>query len=173
MRKNSVLSLVKSEKRKEYPLSPIQQGIYVQSMLDIEGCAYNIPGAFKFEDKPDLQRLESAFIALIREDAIFRTVFVQSENSIVARVLNDVSFEFETIDGRTFEEASNAFLRPFDLTRAPLLRAGVWCSPYDEWYLFVDSHHIIGDGMSTSVILQRLDNNNSLSKILFYLIMFI
>ena len=149
--------LIKSEIKNEYPLTAIQQGIYVQSVLDKNGCSYNMPGAFKLEHALDEHALESAFVSLINDDPIFRTVFVQGKNGIVARILENVSFKLEHINAKNFEAAQAEFLRPFDLSEAPLLRAAVWVSECDEMYLFVDSHHIIGDGLSTPVILQRLD----------------
>ncbi len=151
------ISLVKTNKRSAYPLSAIQQGIYVQSMLDTYGYSYNMCGAFKLEKMPDLELLENAFVTLIKEDAIFRTAFVQTESGVVARILDNVCFKLETVLGNSFEEASKNFVRPFNLSEAPLLRAGIWTSPLDESYLFVDSHHIIGDGLTTPIILQRID----------------
>lgn len=146
-----------TQKKTQYPLSAIQQGIYVQSMLDSTGCAYNMPGAFKLENKPDIDLLTYAFVTLIKEDAIFRTAFVQQQDGIVACIYGSVDFEIETIEADSFEAACSAFVRPFALEKAPLLRAGLWRSVEDDWYLFIDSHHIIGDGMSTPVILARLD----------------
>ncbi|MBQ3065918.1 MAG: amino acid adenylation domain-containing protein, partial [Clostridia bacterium] len=141
----------------EYPLSPMQEGIYVQSMLDPNGLSYNMPGAFLLETAPDRLRLRGAFERLIAEDAIFRTSFSFGENGICARVSEKVEFVLEELSADTFEDACKAFLRPFDLTRAPLLRAALWTSGEGASYLLIDSHHIIGDGMSTPIVLQRLD----------------
>lgn len=148
--------LKKSPKQQEYPLTPTQQGIYVQSVLDPSGLSYNMPGAFLLEKALDADKLTSAFTALIREDAIFRTVFVQGTDGICARILDRVDFSLQTLSADNYDDACAEFLRPFDLTKAPLLRAALWQSEKGEHYLFVDSHHIISDGMSTSIVLQRL-----------------
>ena len=140
-----------------YPLTPVQQGMYVQSMLDPSGFAYHMPGAFLLARKPDMTRLEKAFAELISEDAIFRTSFVQETDRVCAHVLEEVPFSIELLEADDFEGACQAFLRPFDLGNAPLLRGALWQSKEDKWYLFLDSHHIIGDGMSTPLILKRLD----------------
>lgn len=141
----------------EYPLTPIQEGIYVQSAFDRSGLAYNMPGAFEFESKPDLQKLRDAFTLLIKQDPIFRTAFVQGPNGVHAKICDNVSFDIEEIVADSFEDASAKFLRPFDLSAAPLLRVAIWESLDGKFHLFIDSHHIIGDGMSTSAVLQRLD----------------
>ncbi len=139
-----------------YPLSPMQQGIYVQSWLDKSGLSYNMPGAFRLGIEPDRRRLEAAFREIIRTDAGFRTVFVQEPDGIYARIEEDVPFSLEELQAADFEEACRKFLRPFDLAKAPLLRAALWQEEKGGWLLFLDSHHIIGDGMSTPVVLERL-----------------
>lgn len=143
--------------RTEYPLTPTQQGIYVQSMLDPSGLSYNMPGAFLLEREPDLDRLTAAFSSLIESDPIFRTSFVQGSDGICARIAPSAAFEIEILTADTYEHACEEFLRPFDLSKAPLLRAAVWKSEDGKDYLFLDSHHIVGDGLSTPIILQRLD----------------
>lgn len=150
--------ITKTAKQSEYPLTSIQQGIYVQTALDPEGLTYNMPGAFMLERAIDAARLEDAFRTVIREDAIFRTVFVHGNAGIVARVLDRVDFALERISAASYEEACERFLRPFDLAKAPLLRAALWQSEEGEYCLFIDSHHIIGDGISTPVVLSRLEN---------------
>ena len=148
----------KVPRRPEYELSPIQQGIYVQSVLDPSGLTYNMPGAFLLEHAPDKVRLEKAFTTLIREDPIFRTCFRSGKNGIRAHVLGQVDFALEELQAENFEEACQLFLRPFQLDNAPLLRAALWYSATGHAYLFVDMHHIIGDGLSTSILLKRLDD---------------
>ena len=150
-------TLQRAQPRESYPLSPMQQGIYVQSWLDPTGIAYNMPGAFRLPEETDAARLQEAFRALIRADEVFRTSFVQEKGRVCARVADEVPFELEWLTGADFEEVSKKFLRPFDLGRAPLLRAGIWQEPDGNRILFMDSHHIIGDGMSTPLVLKRLN----------------
>ena len=147
----------KAPRREAYPLSPIQQGIYVQSVLDPSGLTYNMPGAFLLERTPDKTRLENAFKTLIQEDPIFRTGFRCGETGVSAFVQDRMDFSMDDIQAATFDEACAVFLRPFDLTAAPLLRAALWHSAEGACYLFVDIHHIICDGMSTPILLQRID----------------
>lgn len=155
--KKKTHTLSKAPKQQEYELSSIQQGIYIQALLDPTGVSYNMPGAFMMEEEPDRDRLEKAFETLIREDAILRTSFVQTSRGICAKVEEHTDFALEELTGDSFDEACRNFLRPFDLTRAPLLRAALWQDENGTWYLFLDSHHIIGDGMSTPLILKRLE----------------
>lgn len=144
--------------REFYPLSAMQQGILIQSYLDPTGVAYNMPGAFLLPEDTDLVRLEEALRAVIADDAVFRTAFLQGPDGIRAQISREVVFALETCDGDSLEEAAKNFVRPFDLKKAPLLRAGIWKRQDARVILLLDSHHIIGDGVSTSVILGRLDS---------------
>ena len=140
-----------------YPLSPIQQGILIQSSLDPSGTAYNMPGAFLLPENVDLDRLKAALNRIIEEDSIFRTVFIAGPGGICAHIQEGVSLEIEYLEGKTLEETAELFVRPFDLSRAPLFRAGFWLCEDGRKILFLDCHHIIGDGISTSVLLERLN----------------
>ena len=149
--------LKKAPPTEYYALSPTQQGIYIQSLLDPAGLAYNMPGAFRLEQEPDRERLEGALRKIIQEDDVLRTSFVQEGGAIRARIQRDTDFFLGRVEGADFEEASASFVKPFDLGKAPLLRAALWKEEGGAWYLFLDSHHIIGDGMSTPLLLERLN----------------
>ncbi len=152
-----VPALKKAPTSSRHTLTPIQKGIYVQSMLDPAGLSYNMPGAFMLESEPNLDKLSRAFKKLISDDAIFRTSFVAGVDGVSAVISEQVDFEPEVISAKDLDSAAEEFVRPFDLSRAPLLRAGIWRSEDGKFYLFIDSHHIIGDGMSSSIVLGRLD----------------
>ncbi|MCI8639268.1 MAG: hypothetical protein HFG41_09045 [Coprococcus sp.] len=46
----------------------------------------------------------------------------------------------------------STFIRPFDLAKAPLIRAG-----YDGNIIVIDIHHIIADGGSLPILLHELN----------------
>ena len=149
--------LTKAPVCQDHPLSAVQQGMYIQTMLDPSGLSYNMPGVFLLESAPDPIALEKAFCTLIQTEPLLRTSFRQAADGIVAHVDDSVPFCLEQIDARDLQEATNLFLRPFDLQKAPLLRAALWQSTEENWYLLMDTHHMIGDGMSTPILLNRLD----------------
>lgn len=150
-------TLKKAEKRERYPLTPLQQGMYVQSVLSPDSLSYNMPGALKTRGKIEKTDIENAFRSLIAGDPIFRTEFVSEGGAVSALVRDHVDFDVEVIEAETQAEAEKRFMRPFDLSRAPLIRAALWNSSDGDVYLFVDSHHIIGDGLTTPVMLRRLN----------------
>lgn len=151
------LRLAPAPRLDRYPLTPIQQGIYVQSVLDPTGLAYHMAGAFQLGDKPDSAALERAFQEVLEADPLFRTAFVQEANGVFAQVQEHVSFRLEQLEAPSFPEACQAFLRPMDLSAPPLLRAALWDGGEEGWLLLVDLHHILGDGATTPLLWQRLE----------------
>ncbi len=149
------VAFTKAGRRDKYPISPMQSNIYVQSFMDSGRLAYNMPGAFKLGFTPDIARLENAFKLLIDGDDCFRTSFVQNKGEISAVISDSVPFTLSVLHGSR-EEVFAEFLKPFELSKAPLLRAALWEEEKDSFVLLVDSHHIIGDGVSTPIIIERL-----------------
>ena len=49
----------------------------------------------------------------------------------------------------------NDFVRPFDLSQAPLFRLGVLRLENEKYLFIVDFHHIIGDGVSIGVLIRE------------------
>lgn len=152
----SPLRIPKAPALERYPLSPVQKGIYFQSMLDESGLLYNMSGAFLLESTLDAQRLQNAFESLIAQEELFRTSFVQEPDGVYAHVADSVPFHLQLLRGENFQQVSKDFAKPFDLSRAPLLRAGVWKTPDGKPMLFLDTHHSISDGISTPIIMRRL-----------------
>lgn len=107
-----------------YPLTPIQQGIYVQSCMAPESFTYHMPGAFCLKKPVDAGRLAQAFERLIAGERIFRTAFVQEDDGIFAKVMPEAAFTLAQLEGDTLEQAASLFIRPFSLDKAPLMRAG-------------------------------------------------
>ena len=140
-----------------WPLTPIQQGIYVQSHLDPTGRTYHMAGAFRLGIAPDHARLEQAFQSLIAQEPLLRTSFTPESDGIFARVRPEVDFTLPIFRNCSLEEASRDILAPFDLAQPPLLRAALWEEEAGRWVLLLNTHHMIGDGLTSPLLLRRLD----------------
>lgn len=143
--------------QERWPLTPIQQGIYVQSSLDPTGKTYHMAGAFRLAASPDIPRLERALQDLIAQEPLLRTAFVSEPDGIFAQVHPKADFVLPVFRGGTLEEASAPLLAPFQLEQPPLLRAALWEEHPDRWVLLFNTHHIIGDGLTSSILMARLD----------------
>ncbi len=147
-------SLEVSEEREYYPVSFVQRRLYAIHRVNPESTGYNMPyvQVLAAGETPEPQRLEAVFHKMIRRHEVFRTSFFLVEGEPVQRVHDEVPFTLQQLDAgdRGYDELS-AFVRPFDLGRAPLLRAAVIRLPGDKHVLLVDMHHIITDGFSLEV----------------------
>ncbi|WP_036604236.1 non-ribosomal peptide synthetase [Paenibacillus assamensis] len=147
-----------AEKCDYYPVSSMQQRMYVLHELeDKRSVAYNMPSAYRIQGELDVARLEQAVQALIRRHDLLRTVFETIDGVIVQRECTNVSFAIERSEGSevTIDSAMRAFVRPFYLEEAPLLRMEVLKINEQDHILLVDMHHIISDGISGQIIVNE------------------
>ncbi|MEA4853040.1 MAG: amino acid adenylation domain-containing protein [Christensenella sp.] len=139
-----------------YPLSPVQQNLLVQALWNKEGVAYNMPGAFVLGNDIDIPKLSEALRGLVREEELLRTSFVLDEKGARQIVRQQVDFDVPVLQADCFEDAAHVFVRPFDVENAPLFRAALWHDS-ENWVLLIDTHHIISDGLSSRILMKRLD----------------
>ncbi|HEV7919678.1 MAG TPA: thioester reductase domain-containing protein [Thermoanaerobaculia bacterium] len=135
----------------ELPLSPAQQRMWFLEQLQ--------PGAYHSYDftrligPVDVARLDAAFREIVRRHEALRTSFVSVDGTPRQLVHDEVPFSIASVtveDPEGFADAET--LRPFDLTRAPLLRVTL----VNGQLLLVTLHHIISDGWSLGVLDQEL-----------------
>jgi len=159
-------AIVPVEKREYYALSPAQKRMYILQQMEPWNTVYNIPQFFPLSGDISGSLLEEVFAGLIRRHESLRTSFHMVENEPVQRVHDagprpsavDVSIEYfhpDEIAGSAGTAAMvQDFVRPFDLSRAPLLRVGVVRTGTggNENLLLTDIHHIVSDGTSNRVL---------------------
>jgi len=161
------------EKREYYLLSPAQLRLYLLYRMDSKGIGYNISTVLELEGYLQEERLEKVFRQLIRMHESFRTSFLMVEEEPVQVIHDELEFVIEYYDLATedTEDTENKnykfqitnqikkFIRPFDLSKAPLLRVGLVRFPAAgvqspaRFLLMVDMHHIIADGISVNVLI--------------------
>ncbi|KPV61396.1 hypothetical protein QJ48_00270 [Paenibacillus sp. A3] len=143
-----------------YPLSSAQKRLYILSQLEGAATSYNMPGELLMEGELDAARLESAFRGLLRRHATLRTSFeLAADGEPVQRIAETADFTLERIRVSGEGEAKAAmagFIRPFDLGKAPLLRAALVEEAPQRHQLLFDMHHLISDGVSMNILLEEL-----------------
>ena len=151
-------SLPKAGIRNFYPTSPAQERMYYSYLLRPDSLERNIHDAIALGEEVEIVRLRQAFNALIERHSALRTYFELSSEGVVQKIAPSIDFVLESRICSTQEELSDAFqrfIRPFDLSRAPLIRGAIVHGP-DKNYLFIDIHHIICDGTSINILLRDL-----------------
>ncbi len=145
-----------AETKEYYPLSSVQKRLHVLQQMDIMGTGYNIPAALKLEGQLDIEKLAAAFRQFVARHESVRTSFFVLDNVPVQIIHNKVAFEFEYEKRGQAGNLARNFLRPFDLTRAPLLRVRLVQEASANYTLLVDMHHIIADGTSTAILIKEI-----------------
>ncbi|MEM9921681.1 MAG: amino acid adenylation domain-containing protein, partial [Bacteroidota bacterium] len=138
-----------------YPLSSAQRRMYFLYEFDKESLAYNMPEVNSLDGSVEKADLEVAFRKLIARHEALRTSFHQDNDQLVQKIAEEVSFEVESlkVGAQRLDQLIDAFVRPFDLSQAPLMRVGLVADGAQQW-LLVDMHHIISDGVSRSILIR-------------------
>ena len=155
--KSEYATISQVEERPYYPVSSAQKRMYVLSEMEGAGTSYNTPFVLRLEGKLDRERLKAAMNQLIARHEALRTSFELSGEDVVQIIHPSVAF---TLGEKRCTEAEakarvEAFIRPFDLTQAPLLRVEVLQLAEENHLLLLDMHHIISDGVSMGVFVEE------------------
>ncbi|MCP5108055.1 MAG: SDR family oxidoreductase, partial [bacterium] len=150
-----------AEKKEYYSASAMQKRLYVLEQMEGIGTTYNLPYALVLDGKIDIERLEGAFRLLIVRHESLRTSFelLDGEPVQIIHEVSDVDFfiEYSDVhkdDGEMDKDTlMKEFIRPFDLTAAPLIRVGIVKLPGEQYFMIFDVHHIAADGSSYMIIL--------------------
>ncbi len=162
--KNSEITksiIPKATEAKHYPASSAQKRIYYASNLSSNNSnLYNIAGGLILDKMPDISKLENAFKEIIKRQSALRTSFKIQDDEIVQVIQDTVEFKLELennyINNNQIKSAFEDFIRPFDLSKAPLLRAKIVKMENNSALLMIDMHHIISDGTSLSVFTNEI-----------------
>ncbi|UCH97748.1 MAG: AMP-binding protein, partial [Candidatus Aminicenantes bacterium] len=151
------------EKKEYYELSSAQQRLFLMEHFEKIGTTYNIPTLVKLQGNLDIETFNKTFKACIRRHESLRTSFTYINEIPVQRVHDEVEFQVRYHDlsqegpgGLAPSNIPAVFIRPFDLTRPPLLRAVIFRLNPEEHLLFFDIHHIISDGTSIEILIEDI-----------------
>lgn len=148
------------EKAEYYPATSAQNRLYILDKMVTKSISYNLPNALIIEGALDIPKLENAFTELISKHETLRTSFEMLEDQLIQRIHQDFDFSLNPLicEEEEIGEEIQKFIQPFDLSKAPLLRAGIANLSSNKYVLFFDIHHIICDGASTEILLKDLIN---------------
>ncbi|MDP9968765.1 non-ribosomal peptide synthase protein (TIGR01720 family), partial [Variovorax paradoxus] len=152
------------------PPSSLQSGLLFHALYDqgqTDADAYVVQLAFELNGVLDPAILRAAANALLQRHANLRACFLHQDlNEPVQVIAREVTPPWSEFDLTALDtEAQNAELtrlqeedrvRPFDPTRAPLLRFVLIRLAPDQARFIFTSHHILLDGWSMPILLREL-----------------
>jgi len=158
-------SLDKGAPRFFTPMSPTEERLYAIFQREHGQDAYHLPLAWKIEEKDgrlDTELLEISLGQCIRRHEALRSSFHHIGGQLVRKVVDEPPFALEFLgasggEARSAEELLRDFVRPFDLERAPLLRAGLATMADGSRLFMLDLLHIAADGASLGILLDDLN----------------
>ncbi|WP_242987794.1 condensation domain-containing protein, partial [Anaerobacterium chartisolvens] len=151
------------EEREYYPVSAAQKRMFLLDRMERQSTAYNLTQVLKIEGRPDRERIAGAIGRLIKRHEALRTSFDMIDGQPMQKIHTNVEFklEYESLSGgeEMLEAAIAGTVRPFELSRAPLLRFKLieLCGDEPIFFLVQDMHHIISDGVSEGVLVREFN----------------
>ncbi|NOQ25908.1 MAG: amino acid adenylation domain-containing protein [Bacteroidales bacterium] len=148
------LSIPKALVKEFYDLSSSQKRMYLLQQLDPESVAYNLYNQIILDSGIEKKKLKESFEELIVRHDSFRTSFENNNGNPVQIVNDKVDFEIyeRYVSENEVDKIKKEFVRPFDLSIAPLIRVELLNVREGDLILLIDMHHIISDGTSHQII---------------------
>lgn len=155
-KKSAYFSVAKSGQKLYYSLSSAQKRLYFLYELDKSSLAYNIPYVIQLNGDVNREKLKDVFKMLILRHESLRTSFEVVNDEPVQKIGEQADFDMEYFhsDQKEIDGIIQKFIRPFNLNNGPLLRIGLIQTSIDEYFLMIDMHHIITDGISQGILIR-------------------
>lgn len=141
------------EEEKWYGASSSQKQMFLLYAMEPDKLTYHMPLLIELNQNIEEERINQVLSEIINNHPILRTVY-RIENGVVEyKVLHNVPVAVEIIndENKTLEH----FMKPFDLENGPLFRIG-YLIKNNKYYLMLDFHHIIMDGISMMLLLKDM-----------------
>ncbi|MCL9807002.1 amino acid adenylation domain-containing protein, partial [Flavobacterium amniphilum] len=161
------VAIPKASEAASYPLTASQSRLWILSQLPGGSLAYNMPAAVTLKGAINADKFKQSFQLLIERHEILRTYFKTSKEGEIRQYIVPVADTDFSITEKDFSASDNIdktisdYLLetnsiPFNLEKAPLVRASLIKSEEDEYVFFLSIHHIIGDGWSIQLLISEI-----------------
>jgi mycobactin peptide synthetase MbtE len=153
--KDSCLVIQVAEVKPGYNLSAAQERLYYHYELNKTSTAFNLPMAWEIDKDADRAKIEDVLKLLIERHESLRTEFQFMNGKLLQVVKKVVDFAVEELNTSpsNIRNSMQAFVKPFNLNEAPLIRCGILSAGGSKKILMLDMHHIVCDGMSQAILL--------------------
>lgn len=145
-----------------FPCTPAQERCWFLEHMQPGNAALNVSMRREIRGKVDTGNIEQALRVIIQRHEILRTRFISRDGEPMQEVLPHADFKLSVIDltnlpeaerdGRALSIGEQEARRPFDLTKAPLIRVTAIRTAADRMQLFVLVHQTAFDGWSMRVL---------------------
>ncbi|MCW3465953.1 non-ribosomal peptide synthetase [Chitinophaga nivalis] len=168
--KTAYIAIPKAPEQTYYPLSSAQKRLFFLHEFAPGSTSYNMPLVNYLGKTADKERIATVLQQLINRHESFRTAFVKIDGIAMQQIHATVPFELEAhqCEATDFAAYLDAYIRPFDISQAPLMRSSLVEVKGLGYVWVVDTHHLISDGTSRQVLAEdfmQLYGNQSLPEL--------
>lgn len=140
-----------------YSSSYSQQRMFSLSKMEAESTAYNMPSATIIDGLLDPVKVRKAVDQLVKRHEALRTSFKIVDNQVVQVISEIASMEVdfqerELTDEKQITDLITEFVRPFNLSEAPLCRLRLVKIGEQKTVFLFDIHHSVADGTSAEIL---------------------
>jgi len=142
-----------------YPLISGQEDIFRFQQIAPESTTYNLPIFARFRNGVDEEKLKTALTKLFERHTVFKASFKEVSGEIRMYINDDRKLQFEIInikDAKAGYEIAIDIIQPYKLDTDTLFRTKLLKDKENGDVLFIDMHHIIGDGQTIEILLDEL-----------------
>ncbi|MFH8217695.1 amino acid adenylation domain-containing protein [Streptomyces sp. NPDC018057] len=147
--------------RNNVPLSYSQNTLWFVDRLRTGMSTYNVGFLFRLEGDLDVDALTDSVASIIMRHEALRTYVLVENDEYFQGIVESPEIVVERKSARSAEEAERLMAElgdtVLDLTRFPLWRAALVTVGDDLHYFGFVVHHIIFDGVSTSIFFEELE----------------
>ena len=169
--KAEIIKLLEQESIKEKPIQSIsrdlplsvsleQERLWMASQLVTKNVAYNLVQAIQIQGKLDINILETSLNSILQRHEILQSTFSLREGKII-QIINQFSVNL-VVENEQLSDLSKIVdaeaHQTFDLENYPLWRFRVLKITDEEHILIIAFHHLIGDILSTSILIKEIAN---------------
>ncbi|HVG10759.1 MAG TPA: amino acid adenylation domain-containing protein [Thermoanaerobaculia bacterium] len=151
--------LIPMPRDKEIPLTFSQESLWFLYQLDPTSPAYNVPATALVSGRLDPVALAGTLTEIVRRHEALRTTFPGGRPRQKIHPPAPVPLPVIDLTGHPEEArrlAREEALRPFDLTRGPLLRARLVRLAEEEHLFLLTMHHAVSDEWSVAVLMREV-----------------
>lgn len=159
--RQATTTILPAEVKDNYNVSSAQKRMYIMEQYGNNHLSYNVTNVLKIRGIPDFVLLERSIQEVIDRHEVLRTTFEVINEQPVQRIHEKVRFELQFLEGNTarINQMICGLRMGFDLAKAPLFRGYLIKVEEMEYYLILDTHHIIVDGTSLNLLIREIVDN--------------
>ncbi|PSF37563.1 hypothetical protein C7H19_10385 [Aphanothece hegewaldii CCALA 016] len=169
--KEEIILLLQLQSFKEEPIKPIsrnlplylsveQERLWLANQISSNNAVYNLVQAIQIKGKLKISLLEKSLNRILERHEALRTTFAIQDSNLI-QVINDFTCSLNIENCQSSEIniiADEEAQKPFDLEDLdlPLWRFRLLKTAESEYILIFTFHHLIGDILSTSILIKEL-----------------